>query len=109
MIQLTENAVKAIRRIQESKSENNGAMVRIRVFDGGCSGLKYQFDFDNQPAAPNDRVFEQEGVKVVLDAKSALYMTGTEIDYEDGLSGKGFKFRNPNAKSTCGCGSSFSA
>lgn len=78
------------------------------VRGGGCSGMNYVLGFDNQ-LSEDDQVFEQDGIKLVCDMKSYLYLNGTEIDYEDGLNGSGFVFKNPNAKRSCGCGQSFSA
>ncbi len=80
--------------------------VRVGVVGGGCSGLSYKLDFDNEQK-PMDQVFEDTGVKVVTDLKSFLYLVNTELDFSDGLNGKGFYFQNPNASRTCGCGESF--
>jgi iron-sulfur cluster assembly protein len=105
-VSLTEKAVEQIRSIQER--ENLGAHVlRVSVVGGGCSGMSYRMGFV-ESANPTDHVIERDGVKVVVDPKSLLYLTGTTIDFQDGLQGKGFTFGNPNAKRTCGCGSSFS-
>ena len=81
--------------------------LRVGVVGGGCSGLSYKLDFDNEPK-PMDQVFEDNGVKVVTDLKSFLYLVNTTLDFSDGLNGKGFQFINPNASRTCGCGESFS-
>jgi iron-sulfur cluster assembly protein len=80
--------------------------VRVGVVGGGCSGLSYKLDFDNEPK-PMDQTFEDNGVKVVTDLKSFLYLVNTMLDFSDGLNGKGFNFNNPNASRTCGCGESF--
>ena len=80
--------------------------LRVGVVGGGCSGLSYKMDFDNQPK-PTDQVFEDNGVKVVTDLKSFLYLVNTTLDFSEGLNGKGFYFSNPNASRTCGCGESF--
>ena len=80
--------------------------VRVSVVGGGCSGLSYKLDFDNEQK-PMDQVFEHNGVKVVTDLKSFLYLVNTMLDFSDGLNGKGFYFNNPNASRTCGCGESF--
>ncbi len=80
--------------------------VRVGVVGGGCSGLSYKLDFDNEPK-PMDQVFEDNGIKVVTDLKSFLYLVNTTLDFSDGLNGKGFYFSNPNASRTCGCGESF--
>lgn len=80
--------------------------LRVSVVGGGCSGLSYKLDFDNE-SKPMDQVFEDNGVKVVTDLKSFLYLVNTTLDFSDGLNGKGFYFSNPNASRTCGCGESF--
>ncbi len=80
--------------------------LRVGVVGGGCSGLSYKLDFDNE-TKPMDQVFEDNGVKVVTDLKSFLYLVNTELDFSDGLNGKGFHFNNPNASRSCGCGDSF--
>jgi len=80
--------------------------LRVSVVGGGCSGLSYKLDFDNE-LKPADQVFEMDNIKLVTDIKSLLYLLNTELDYSDGLNGKGFVFRNPNASRTCGCGESF--
>ena len=80
--------------------------VRVSVVGGGCSGLSYKLDFDNEQK-PMDQSFEHNGVKVVTDLKSFLYLVNTELDFSDGLNGKGFYFNNPNASRSCGCGESF--
>ncbi len=80
--------------------------VRVSVTSGGCSGLTYNLDFDNE-SQPNDQVFEDNGVKVVTDLRSFLYLCNTTLEFSGGLDGKGFHFNNPNASRTCGCGESF--
>ena len=80
--------------------------LRVSVVGGGCSGLSYKLDFDNE-VKPMDQVFEDNGIKVVTDLKSFLYLVNTTLDFSDGLNGKGFYFSNPNASRTCGCGESF--
>src|SRR6201988_5251596 len=80
--------------------------LRVSVVGGGCSGLSYKLDFDNEAKAM-DQVFEDNGVKIVTDLKSILYLVNTTLDFSDGLNGKGFYFSNPNASRTCGCGESF--
>ncbi|MES2880643.1 MAG: iron-sulfur cluster assembly accessory protein [Bacteroidota bacterium] len=80
--------------------------LRVSVVGGGCSGLSYKLDFDNE-TKPMDQVFEDNGIKVVTDLKSFLYLVNTELNFSDGLNGKGFYFSNPNASRTCGCGDSF--
>jgi len=81
--------------------------LRVGVAGGGCSGLSYKLDLDNE-LKPTDQVFEDNGLKVVTDLKSFLYLVNTVLEYSDGLNGKGFFFNNPNASRTCGCGESFS-
>jgi iron-sulfur cluster assembly protein len=91
------------------KAENRPAdsFIRVGVEGGGCSGLSYKLEFDNQ-MKEGDQVFEDKGIKIVVDRKSFLYLVGTELEYSGGLNGKGFVFKNPNASRTCGCGESFS-
>ncbi len=107
MITVTSHAAEKIKGIQAAQATPAEAGLRIRVMGGGCSGFQYQLVFD--APQPGDQVFEQDGVKVVVDPKSFLYLSGTEIDYVDGLTGAGFTLKNPNAKGSCGCGSSFTA
>lgn len=99
---------KAKERIEEIiRNENKeGCFVRVSVQGGGCSGLSYKLDFDNQ-LLPDDQEFEDKGVKLVTDLRSFLYVCNTTLDYSDGLNGKGFEFKNPNATRTCACGESF--
>jgi iron-sulfur cluster assembly protein len=107
MITITDNAKSQIDHLmQESKYDNN-YFVRVSVKGGGCSGLSYNLDFDNE-AKSDDQFFEDKGVRIALDMKSFLYLAGTELDFTNGLNGKGFNFNNPNASRTCGCGESFS-
>ena len=106
MIKLTKNASNKVKQIMENK-ENAPLGLQAGVKGGGCSGFSYYLDFVYEKQE-KDRVIESEGVTIYIDPKSYLYLMGTEIDYVDGLSGKGFKFINPNAKRTCGCGESFS-
>lgn len=114
MIEMTEKAVKEIKRIQAQDASTapgptGESYLRVMVVGGGCSGMSYKLGFENQPPAANDKVFEKDGVKLLCDSKSFLYLNGTTLDFSDGLNGTGFTFNNPNAKRTCGCGSSFSA
>ena len=106
MITITERAVHEVRRIIAEQSLPDGTALRVGVKGGGCSGFSYTLGFDDQ-VAPTDQVAELGGVRVVCDPKSFLYLNGTEIDFEDNLMGRGFKFGNPNASKTCGCGESF--
>ena len=91
---------------QQGSGNDPSYFLRVSVVGGGCSGLSYKLDFDNQPR-PTDQVFENNGVKVVTDMKSLLYLLNTTLEYSEGLNGKGFYFNNPNASRTCGCGESF--
>ncbi|MCH2234630.1 MAG: iron-sulfur cluster assembly accessory protein [Crocinitomicaceae bacterium] len=95
----------ALRMMAEDNKPNS--FIRVGVKGGGCSGLMYELDFDNQ-INEDDKEFEDNGIKVVVDKKSVLYLVGTTLDYSGGLNGKGFIFTNPNASRTCGCGESFS-
>ena len=106
MITLTDSAVKQIKKLQESDHQR-GAGLRVAVTGGGCSGLSYKLDFAEKPQA-EDKVFEQDGIKVFIDSKSFLYVKGLELDYQGGLQGTGFAFKNANAAKSCGCGTSFS-
>ncbi len=106
MIKLTENAAQKLNDIFDSK-EDKPLGIRAGVKGGGCSGFSYYLDFVLEKDG-KDREIESGGIVIYVDPKSFLYLMGTEIDYVDGLSGKGFKFLNPNAKRTCGCGESFS-
>lgn len=103
MITLSESAAKKLSELLENKEETG---VRAAVRGGGCSGFTYKLDFDNQNT--DDRVITDQGVKIYVDTKSFLYLMGTQIDFVDELNQSGFKFVNPNAKRTCGCGESFS-
>jgi iron-sulfur cluster assembly protein len=109
MINVTEKAVSEIKRIQQTDPSAEGAQLRVMVTGGGCSGMSYKLGFDKETPAANDKVFElAPAVQLIVDAKSYLYLSGTTLDFTDGLNGTGFVFQNPNAKRTCGCGSSFS-
>ena len=106
VIQVTPKAVEKIRQAF-AKQGVTGAL-RLGVLGGGCSGLSYQFKFDTKER-PTDKVFEFDGVKVVVDPKSLLYLHGMTLDYKESLMQSGFVFENPNAQKNCGCGTSFSA
>ena len=101
MITLTEAAANQIKKISAENSKN----LRIRVVGGGCSGFRYELNFDEK--RPDDLVFESSGVKVIADPKSFLFLSGAEIDYNEDLIQSGFVINNPNAKGSCGCGESF--
>lgn len=90
---------------EEGRAENEN--IRVSVKGGGCSGLMYDLGFDAN-VVDSDHVFEDKGVKIIVDRKSLLYLAGTVLEFSDGLNGKGFQFVNPNASRTCGCGESFS-
>lgn len=107
MIYISEKAVERVHQIQVEESLSEDFFVRVSVVGGGCSGLSYKLDFDNQHQS-GDQIFEDKGIKLVTDIKSFLYLCDTTLDYSDGLDGKGFHFINPNAARTCACGDSFS-
>lgn len=105
MIKVTDTAKKQALRLMEDEGKE-GYFIRVGVEGGGCSGLMYQLTFDNQDKE-GDKEFNDNGIKVVVDKKSYLYLIGTTLDFSGGLNGKGFVFNNPNADRTCGCGESF--
>ncbi len=108
MITITEKAREKIAEIlNESSLTENEKFLRVSVESGGCSGLSYNLKFEDTEK-PGDQFFQDKGIKIALDMKSFLYLAGTELDYSDGLEGKGFSFHNPNASRTCACGESFS-
>ncbi|GAB0154942.1 iron-sulfur cluster assembly accessory protein [Chryseobacterium sp. Alg-005] len=98
---------KAIQLMTEDGFNPANDYIRVGVKSGGCSGLEYVLKFDNQKM-DTDQVFEDNGIKIIVDKKSILYLAGTTLEYSGGLNGKGFVFNNPNAARTCGCGESFS-
>jgi iron-sulfur cluster assembly protein len=107
MIYVSESAKKRINTIMTTSDKiDQTFFVRVSVTSGGCSGLSYNMDFDNE-SQPEDQVFEDNGVKVVTDLKSFLYLFDSTLEFSGGLDGKGFQFVNPNASRTCGCGESF--
>ena len=105
MISLTESAANKIRSLQQENGVENEYM-RLSVEPGGCSGMEYAMSFASRDH--EDEVIESNGVQVIVDAVSLTYLEGTEVHFDDGLHGKGFEIRNPNAQNTCGCGRSFS-
>jgi iron-sulfur cluster assembly protein len=107
MIQITDKAKDKIFELRNAEGKTNAHNIRVAVQGGGCSGLMYDLKFDDGQQ-PSDEVFEDKGVKILVDKKSLLYLLGTVLDFSDGLNGKGFQFINPNAARTCGCGESFS-
>ncbi|WP_276133000.1 HesB/IscA family protein [Polluticoccus soli] len=106
MISISEKAKNKITQLKADAGLSDDYFLRVGVVGGGCSGLSYKLDFDNE-SQPNDQVFEDQGVRLVTDLKSFLYLCDTTLDFSDGLNGKGFHFINPNASRTCGCGESF--
>lgn len=106
-IYLTDTAVEMVKVTREQEGMDDSFGLRVAVRGGGCSGFEYALDFDQEPR-DNDTVLEYDGLKVFVDSVSSRYLAGTEIDYVKGIMGAGFKFNNPKAVGTCGCGSSFS-
>jgi iron-sulfur cluster assembly protein len=107
MVTVTDKAKSKIEHLMQDSGLDASYFLRVSVQGGGCSGLSYNLDFDNEEKK-GDQFFEDQGVRMALDMKSFLYLAGTELDFSDGLNGKGFNFHNPNASRTCGCGESFS-
>lgn len=107
MISVTEKAIEKIHELRAHEGHSPEHNIRVSVQGGGCSGLMYNLGFDDK-TTPSDEIFEDKGVKILVDKKSLLYLLGTTLDFSDGLNGKGFQFVNPNASRTCGCGESFS-
>ena len=107
MLFVSERASEKVRALMgEANVSTNDYFVRVSVVGGGCSGLSYKMDFDNE-SKPNDQIFEDKDIKLVTDLKSFLYLCNTTLEFSDGLNGKGFYFNNPNAERECGCGESF--
>ncbi|GIW76688.1 MAG: putative iron-sulfur cluster insertion protein ErpA [Phycisphaerae bacterium] len=110
MIALSEAAAKEIKSIIEDQGlSKENTRLRVGVKGGGCSGFTYMLDLTEEPKSENDEELESHGIKILCDMKSYLYLNGVEIDFKDEVMGRGFVFKNPNATSTCGCGSSFQA
>jgi iron-sulfur cluster insertion protein len=107
MLALSDKAAEKVKEIRTSEAIEGTMGLRLRVVGGGCSGFSYDLYFDG--SQEGDKVFDSHGVQLIVDQMSLMYLMGTEVDYVEGLHGAGFKFHNPNVKSTCGCGSSFSA
>ncbi len=107
MIFISDKAKERVLKIWQDDKLTPDYFVRVSVTSGGCSGLTYNMKLDNQ-SLPTDEVFEDKGIKIIVDPKSILYLLGTELDFSEGLNGKGFYFNNPNASRTCSCGESFS-
>ena len=108
VVKLTEKASVEIKRFVSEKNVPDGCVLRIALQGGGCSGFEPHLGFDNRVDEQNDLISEQFGIRVAMDRKFEMFMAGTTIDYLDGIDRRGFKFDNPNASSTCGCGKSFS-
>ncbi len=106
-ITVTDKAVIKLQQLREDAGIGENFGLRVSVQGGGCSGLSYKLDFDDVEQA-GDQIFVDKGIKLLVNLKSYLYLAGTELDFSDGLDGKGFHFVNPNASRTCGCGESFS-
>jgi iron-sulfur cluster assembly protein len=107
MISVTDKAKERIIALRSEENRSGEHNIRVSVKGGGCSGLMYDLGFDDS-ISPADQIFEDKGIKILVDKKSLLYLLGTTLDFSDGLNGKGFQFVNPNASRTCGCGESFS-
>lgn len=107
MVHVTEKAAEAIKAIMAKEGLADHGL-RLAVAGGGCSGMSYRLNFEPAPAE-GDKVFEEHGVRLIVDPKSSVFLNGTTLDFTDGLQGSGFTFTNPNAKSSCGCGQSFSS
>jgi len=107
MIQVTEKAAEQIKKIMDKEGLHDHGL-RVAVVGGGCSGMSYKLQFEKE-STQDDKVYELGGVRLIVDKKSSIFLNGTTLDFSDGLNGTGFTFSNPNAKSTCGCGTSFSA
>ncbi len=105
-IYISDKAKAKVEQLMHDASLDHSWFLRVSVVGGGCSGLSYKLDFDNE-IKPMDQSFEDKGIKIVTDLKSFLYLVNTELDFSDGLNGKGFNFVNPNASRSCGCGDSF--
>lgn len=107
-IYISDKAKEKVHQLMKDAGVGNDSsyFLRVGVVGGGCSGLSYKLDFDNE-SKPMDQAFEDNGIKIVTDLKSFLYLVNTTLDFSDGLNGKGFYFSNPNASRTCGCGESF--
>lgn len=108
-ITISDRAIARIEQIRAKQGVSSDAYLKVGVVSGGCSGLTYNLEFDSEFTPTDaDKVFEINGINVLVDMRSFLYLAGTELDYTDGLDGEGFHFHNPNASRTCSCGESFS-
>lgn len=106
MIKVSTLAAEHIHYLRDKENISNEKALRISIKEGGCSGFSYKLDFDEKTSS-SDKIFESNGIPLVIEGKSLLYIMGMTLDYEGGLNGRGFIFSNPNAKDTCGCGTSF--
>jgi len=106
LVKLTEAAGRKMQQLMQRDGIDTGAL-RVKIMGGGCAGLEYKMDFEKQPPTAKDILIQSAGVQVLVDVKSALYVSGSEIDFQDKLIGGGFKIHNPNATATCSCGESF--
>lgn len=104
-INFTDAAVSEVKRLINETDFDTSKMLRVGVKGGGCSGMTYVLDFDNRKE--NDAIYEKDGVNFIIDNSQSIYLFGMEIEWEGGLNSRGFTFKNPNASSTCGCGTSF--
>lgn len=107
MINISQSAAKQISLLQSQENIDGDSYLRVSVIGGGCSGMSYKMKFDSKIDETNDEVFTGNNVKLVIDKKSYLYLAGTTLEFDGGLNGQGFGFKNPNATTTCGCGASF--
>jgi iron-sulfur cluster assembly protein len=107
MIYISEKAKEKVIELRQTESHSEDAFIRVSVVGGGCSGLSYKMEFDTE-SKDDDQRFEDKGITLITDLKSFLYLCDTELDFSDGLNGKGFHFNNPNASRECACGESFS-
>ncbi len=109
-ISITERAADRIKKIRKEQQIPDDAKLRVGVVSGGCSGLTYDLEFDSKKESEEeeDQEFKDKGINLIVDMRSFLYLSGTELDYTEGLEGEGFHFHNPNANRTCSCGESFS-
>jgi iron-sulfur cluster assembly protein len=107
LIKLTEAAGRKVSQLMQRDGVADGAL-RVKIVGGGCAGLEYKMDFEKNPPTPKDILIQSAGVRVLVDVKSALYVSGSEIDFKEAMIGGGFKIHNPNATATCSCGESFS-
>ena len=107
MVHVTEKAAEQIKTLLQKEGLLDHSL-RVAVAGGGCSGLSYRLNFEKDPGE-GDKIYEEYGIRIFVDGKSVIFLNGMTLDFTDGLNGTGFVFNNPNAKSSCGCGSSFSA